>query len=141
MCTFLFETAPKDKIDFNIRITLVASETWVQVGSYFDLSYLLRSFVIKVDPTGLSAGVHTARIRAYDSADISKGTLFEVPITVIQPLTVDPTNNIINLNQSQQVFKASTICRYFIVVPKNVTWAGKFILFFPNLIFLKIFLL
>lgn len=55
------ETSPKDKIAFNIRATMVSSEPWVQVGSFLDLSYTSRSFSVKVDPTGLPPGVHTAR--------------------------------------------------------------------------------
>lgn len=44
-----------------MRLTLVPSEPWVQCGSFLDLCYSARSIVVKIDPTGLPSGVHTAR--------------------------------------------------------------------------------
>lgn len=54
-------SAPKKKIEFNVRCTMVPSEPWVKVASFLDLSYGSRSFVVCVDPSGLPVGVHTAR--------------------------------------------------------------------------------
>lgn len=54
-------SAPKSKIDFNKRLTLIPSEAWIQCGSYLDLCYSARAIVVKVGPTGLPPGVHTGR--------------------------------------------------------------------------------
>lgn len=117
--------SPKSKIDFNVRLTLVATESWVQCGSFLDLCYSARSFVVKVDPTGLRSGVHTAQIKAYESGDVEKGTLFEVPITIVQPIALDEKSNW-QINFNDAVCKPNTILRHFIKVPNNATWAGKF---------------
>ena len=59
--SYLSFAAAQKKIDFNINLTLVPSETWVQVGAFLALSYASRSFIVRVDPSGLPTGVHTAR--------------------------------------------------------------------------------
>lgn len=59
---FLFKNlASKSKIDFNMRLTLVPTEPWIQCGKFLDLCYSPRSIVVKIDPTGLPAGVHSGR--------------------------------------------------------------------------------
>lgn len=51
---------PKDKFNFNVRLNLIASQVWVQCGAFLDLSYGTRAIVVRVDPTGLQPGVHSA---------------------------------------------------------------------------------
>lgn len=63
------------------------------------------------------------RIRAYESGDIEKGTLFEVPITVVQPIELNPQSNW-KLDFETRVYKPNTITRHFVLVPNNATWAG-----------------
>lgn len=53
-------TDPKDKFNFNVRLNLIASQPWVQCGAFLDLSYGTRSIAVRVDPTGLQPGVHSA---------------------------------------------------------------------------------
>lgn len=108
-----------------MRLTLVPSVSWVQCGSFLDLCYSARSIVVKVDPTGLAAGVHSARIRAYESNDIEKGTIFEVPITVVQPITINESSNW-RISFGTAACKPNTILRHFIQVPSNATWAGQY---------------
>lgn len=55
------EVPPRDKINFNLRLTLVPTESWVQCGAYLDLCYQSRAIVVSIDPTGLIPGVHSAR--------------------------------------------------------------------------------
>lgn len=105
-----------------MRSTLVASEAWIRCGTFFDLSYTSRMFNVTVDPTALPPGVHTARIRAYDSANVARGILFEVPITVVVPHIVDPSvSNTFTI--APATYKASTITRTFLQVPAKCTWA------------------
>jgi tripeptidyl-peptidase II len=114
----------KEKIKFNVRLTLVPTTTWVQCGGYLDLCYQSRSILVKVDPTGLPCGVHKASIKAYDSQCIEKGVLFEIPVTVVQPIELSEEQNLVYA-PPEVICKPNTILRNFIVVPKNATWAGK----------------
>lgn len=64
------------------------------------------------------------RIRAYEAGDVEKGTVFEIPVTVVQPIMLDAKSNW-QLNFDSVVCKPNTILRHFIMVPNNASWAGK----------------
>lgn len=64
-----------------------------------------------------------ASIRAYECEDIEKGTLFEIPVTVVQPLILNPQSNWQHTFE-EAVYKPNTILRHFILVPSNASWAG-----------------
>ncbi|XP_058831362.1 tripeptidyl-peptidase 2 [Topomyia yanbarensis] len=114
--------SPADKIGFNVRLTLVATESWIQCGSFLDLCYSARTISVKVDPTGLAVGVHRASIKAFDSSCVDKSVLFEIPVTVVQPIVVDPKT--FEYTQSEAVCcKPNTILRNFFMVPKYATRA------------------
>lgn len=107
-----------------MRLALVPSHPWIEVGKFIDLCYTSRSFIVKVDPTNLQPGVYRGRVRAYDTvAGAEKGTVFEVPITVVQPYVVDPTRFEFQPSPSVVICKPNTIIRDFIVVPSNATYA------------------
>lgn len=112
-----------DKINFNIRLALIPSHSWIQVAKFIDLCYLSRSFIVNIDPTNLMPGVYKGSVRAYDtSSTAEKGVIFEVPITVVQPFEVDPfryefvPSNVV-------LCKPNTIIRDFILIPPNATYA------------------
>lgn len=117
------ETPPKDKINFNVRLVLIPSEPWVQCGSYLDLCYQSRTIEVNVDPTGLTPDVHSASIKAYDSKNIEKGVLFEIPVTVVQPEVQHDENSNIFFSGTPILCKPNTIIRKFLVVPNDATWA------------------
>lgn len=113
---------PSDKINFNIRLALVPSHPWIEVGKFLDLCYTSRSFIVKVDPTKLQPGVYRGRVRAYDTvAGAEKGSVFEVPITVVQPHIVDPSR--CEFQPAAVTCKPNTIIRDFVLVPSNATYA------------------
>uniref|UniRef100_A0A336M1F3 Tripeptidyl-peptidase 2 n=1 Tax=Culicoides sonorensis TaxID=179676 RepID=A0A336M1F3_CULSO len=114
---------PKSKLAFNIRCTLVSTVPWVHCGSFLDLCYTARSLAVKVDPTGLPAGVHTARVKAYDSSCVEKGTIFEIPITVVQPRALDVASQYEYSPKEAIICKPNTIIREFFMVPRHATWA------------------
>lgn len=118
------DVEPKKKIEFNMRITLIPSDNWIQCGSFLDLCYASRTVAVKIDPTNLPIGVHSASVRAYDSTNIGKGTIFEIPITVIVPILLD-TAKTKTVNFDTILYKSNTIARHFIYVPANATWAGN----------------
>ncbi|KAM7345588.1 tripeptidyl-peptidase II [Cochliomyia hominivorax] len=122
------EAAPKDKFSFNVRLNLISSQPFVQCGQFLDLCYSTRSLTVKVDPTGLPPGVHTAVIRAFDTSCVQKGSLFEIPVTVVQPSTVDCQETRLYQPMSQKSdgsieFQPNTIQRDFILVPPQASWA------------------
>ncbi|XP_008182784.3 tripeptidyl-peptidase 2 [Acyrthosiphon pisum] len=47
------------KINFQMSLCLTSDVSWVLVPKYLELMYMARNFNIKVDPSGLSPGVHT----------------------------------------------------------------------------------
>lgn len=119
---FIFKD-PSEKIKFNLRLALVPSHSWIQVGKFIDLCYTSRSFIIKIDPINLQPGVYRGCVKAYDTVvGAEKGTVFEVPITVVQPHEVNcsrydfiPSPNIV-------LCKPNTIIREFILVPPNASY-------------------
>ncbi|XP_065369346.1 tripeptidyl-peptidase 2 [Calliphora vicina] len=122
------EAAPKDKFSFNVRLNLISSQPFVQCGQFLDLCYSTRSLTVKVDSTGLPPGVHTAVIRAFDTSCVQKGSLFEIPVTVVQPHTIDCQETRLYQPVSQKSdgsieFQPNTIQRDFILVPPQATWA------------------
>lgn len=65
------------------------------------------------------------RIHAYDCSRIDKGSLFEIPITVVLPHFLKPEER--TFEPAEIEFQASTIQRDFIMVPNKATWAGIYI--------------
>ncbi|XP_017836992.1 tripeptidyl-peptidase 2 [Drosophila busckii] len=123
------EAEPKDKCNFNVRLNLVPSQPWVQCGAFLDLCYGTRSIVVRIDPTSLQPGVHSAVVRAYDTSNVQKGVLFEIPVTVVQPHVLDnvqvtPVFEPASMRPDKSVeFQPNTIQRDFILVPHKATWA------------------
>lgn len=52
---------PSVKINFNMKLSLVCSEPWVQVPTHLDLVNISRVLSIRIDPTSLAEGVHFTR--------------------------------------------------------------------------------
>lgn len=122
--SFFILLAPSDKINFNLRLALVPSHPWIEVGKFIDLCYSSRSFIVKVDPTNLQPGIYRGRVRAYDTiAGAEKGTIFEVPITVVQPFVVENSRREFQPDPATVLCKPNTIIRDFILVPHNATYA------------------
>lgn len=64
-------------------------------------------------------------IRAYDTSKVDKGPVFQVEVTVIKPIIMDPKRARAELAFDDVLFGPNTMKRHFIKVPKDVTWAGK----------------
>lgn len=86
------------------------------------MCYSARSIAVRIVPTSLQPGVHQAFIRAFDSDNVKKGHLFEIPITVVQPLEVLPQQMFIHPTETC-VFNPNTIMRRFFHVPTYATWS------------------
>ncbi|KAJ2672729.1 hypothetical protein IWW42_002680 [Coemansia sp. RSA 1085] len=111
----------KLKFDFEQRVLLVPSVSWVQVPNAIYVSSIGNTFTARVDPTQLEAGrLHTATIDAYDSDCVDRGPIFSVPITVTKPLKVDDSATV-ELGTIR--FRPADIARHFIGVPVGATRA------------------
>lgn len=77
-----------------------------------------------MDPTNLQPGVYRGRVRAYDTlAGADKGTIFEVPITVVQPHLIENSRYEFQPEPAVVSCKPNTIIRDFVMVPRNATYA------------------
>jgi len=52
-----------DKIAFSCRMALTSTAAWVDCPAHLELMNMQRQFTLKVNPTGLSTGVHFAEVR------------------------------------------------------------------------------
>ncbi|CAH0562147.1 unnamed protein product [Brassicogethes aeneus] len=112
----------EEKINFNLKLTLTCNAEYVSFPGYLDISNVARLFAVKIDVTGLTEGVHGTFINAYDSASISKGPVFRIPITVIKPKEFTGESKYI-ASYNKVLFKPNTIKRHYYVVPSGATWA------------------
>lgn len=109
------------KINFNMKLCLTCSATFVNHPSHLDLSNLTRGFAVKIDVSNLQPGVHNTTINAYDVANLSKGPVFRIPVTVIKPLEISAPKY--SCKFDNVLFKPVTIKRNFFSVPDFATWA------------------
>lgn len=113
---------PQTKINFGLHLALICKGEFVQCPAFLDLQNLGRTISVKIDPSGLTSGIHFTSIEAYDVSCVEKGPLFSIPITVVQPEEFSaPTPYELQWKSVQ--FKPNTIKRHFIVVPTYATWA------------------
>jgi tripeptidyl-peptidase-2 len=70
------------------RLALEASAPWVTGPTSLLLHAAPRTFELRVDPTSLPPGLHTAQLRVMDTTARWRGPLAVLPITVIRPLQV-----------------------------------------------------
>lgn len=110
----------KTKINFNLKLALVCDASYVSYPTHLDLSNVVRVFSVKVDTENLTYGVHATRIDAYDTANIKKGPVFKIPVTVIIPEELSPPKNSVTFTNVS--FKPNTIKRHFYVVPHFATY-------------------
>ncbi len=107
----------KQRIEFEMKTALEASESWVEVPDYFMLMHNGRSFKFTVDPTNLEPGVHTAMIHGYDVNNRDAGPRFSVPITVVKTLEKSST---VSLGELE--FENNEVKRFFLDVPEGASW-------------------
>ncbi|KAJ2723445.1 hypothetical protein GGI07_002647 [Coemansia sp. Benny D115] len=107
--------------DFEQRVVLTSSASWVSVPETIYINSTGANFNTKVDATQLEAGrLHVATIEGYDSANVDRGPIFAVPITVIKPQIVGRSACI---HFDGLRFDPTDIVRRFICVPTGSTQA------------------
>jgi len=116
------DVANDEKLNLNLRLSLVSSVSWVSVPDHLVLMNTVRSFNVKVDPRGLAHGVHYAEVSAYEISCPQRGPLFRVPVTVIKPNSVSDENHYV-YEMEEVKFKPGQVHRSFVHVPEGATWA------------------
>ncbi|KAJ2721392.1 hypothetical protein GGI07_004003 [Coemansia sp. Benny D115] len=107
--------------DFEQRVILTSSASWVSVPETIYINSTGINFNTKVDATQLEAGrLHVATIEGYDSANVDRGPIFTVPITVTKPQIVGRSACI---RFDGLRFEPTDIVRRFIGVPTGSTKA------------------
>jgi len=109
------------KVGFERRYRLESTAPWVRVVDHLLLVHGGRSFDLRVDPTVLGPGVHSAEIRGWDVALPEEGPVFRLPITVVRPLPVDPQAAM--AWQADLRLEPGALKRHFFAVPPGATWA------------------
>ena len=125
---FLNDKEPElgeSKVKFNMKFALTCDAAWVKHPEFLDLMYVTRRFLISIHSSGLTVGVHSTYVRAFDTAHPDKGTVFEVPVTVVvpEPLTVEGMRPTLTSPVPSVTFKPNQIQRHFVKVPEKATWA------------------
>lgn len=115
------ETQSQAKFDYEQRVTLVSSVSWVKVPESLYINSDGRVFNVKVDATQLAPGhLHVAVVQGYDSMNVDRGPIFTVPVTVTKPLDVGDAA-CVRFNDLS--FKPTDITRKFVAVPYGATRA------------------
>ncbi|XP_054709504.1 tripeptidyl-peptidase 2-like [Uloborus diversus] len=115
----------ESKINFQMNLKITCDATWVFVPANLTLMYSVRSFSIRIDPSGLPVGEYFAMgkyyIKGFDSACIEKGPVFHFPVTV---LISRKLNDGACWNVSSCTLPTGKVIREFIEVPAGATSAA-----------------
>eukprot|EP00112_Aurelia_sp_Birch-Aquarium-sp1_P025902 Seg888.11 transcript_id=Seg888.11/GoldUCD/mRNA.D3Y31 product="Tripeptidyl-peptidase 2" protein_id=Seg888.11/GoldUCD/D3Y31 len=111
------------KLNFDLRVCLVPSVSWISSPSHVALANSERTFMIKVNTDGLDHGAHYGEVHGFDLAHPNQGPLFRIPVTVIVPMSLEQNGNPSVLEETLLRMKPGQMRRYFISVPQGATWA------------------
>ncbi|KAI8069082.1 uncharacterized protein B0P05DRAFT_551505 [Gilbertella persicaria] len=108
----------KAKFNYDVRVALVASESWITVPDYVYLCSSGNTFQVKVDPTSLSESqFHYGQVLGYDTSAPERGPLFRIPVSVVKPTV--PTKGSIHYKSVE--YGPGDIVRRFVQVPEGAT--------------------
>ncbi|MEW5318316.1 MAG: hypothetical protein WDW38_009545 [Sanguina aurantia] len=110
------------------RVALTTTAPWLSCPSAVLMHHSGRSFEVRVDPTGLPAGLHYAEVLGCSVDEQAwQGPRFRLPVTIVVPLQVRKWEGVIIC-----VLRESVVCCRFrlpvaIVVPLQVRKLGRVI--------------
>jgi len=116
------ETQTK-RVEFEMRMNLKLADEdcdWINIPEHVVLMHNGRNFSIEVTPCDLESGLHTTHLIGYDSANPARGAMFKLPITVVKPKPIDPSDVAPNLGQMN--FAPAERKRFFITPPVGATY-------------------
>lgn len=106
------------KFDYDVRVALVASESWINVPDFVYLHSSGNAFQVKVDPTALSESkFHYGQVLGYDTSCPERGPLFHIPVSVVKPTV--PNQSFIQYKNVE--YGPGDIIRRFVHVPEGAT--------------------
>lgn len=119
------DASSEEKVGYERRFALStvpaeAASSWVTIPSFFLLVNGGRGFNITVDGSRLPEGLHFAKIVALDVDAPDAGPAFEVPVTLVKPLELEPDKNSISLGCHS--YTAGEVQRHFVTPPAGATW-------------------
>ncbi|KAL1115752.1 hypothetical protein AAG570_006042 [Ranatra chinensis] len=113
----------KEKLAFQMSLSLACDKDWVGHPAHVVMTNITRTIQVKIDPTGLPTGVHSASLEGYDVECPGKGPLFQVEITVVRPHVFPENCARPAVKHTGVHFKPGQIVREFILVPETVSYA------------------
>jgi tripeptidyl-peptidase-2 len=106
------------KFDYDVRVALVASESWISVPDFVYLHSGGNAFQVKVDPIALSESkFHYGEVLGYDTSCPERGPLFHIPVSVVKPTV--PNQGFIQYKNVE--YGPGDIIRRFVQVPEGAT--------------------
>lgn len=114
-------TRPETKTAFEMRVSLVATQPWIQVGAHTVLTHGGARFTIGVDPTTLEPGAYYGEVQGIDADHPDRGPLFRVPVTVVRSTKLQGDAPL--SHRESLTFEAGRLHRRFFIVPAGVEWA------------------
>ncbi|KAI8330140.1 hypothetical protein EDC96DRAFT_612213 [Choanephora cucurbitarum] len=108
----------KAKFNYDVRVALVATESWISVPDYLYLGSHGNSFQLKVDPTALSESkFHFGQVFGYDTSAPERGPLFRIPVSVVKPIVSSKGS----IQFKNVEYGPGDIVRRFVHVPEGAT--------------------
>ncbi|HED52769.1 MAG TPA: hypothetical protein ENJ00_01025, partial [Phycisphaerales bacterium] len=110
----------RDKVAFEMRLNLEATEPWVEVASFINLVYGGKTTDVRIDPTGLEPGAHFAEVLAYDADRPDAGPILRYPITVVRGIEVGPESG---YTWHETIDSGpGDLNKWFFTTPEDATW-------------------
>ena len=113
----------EQKCDFSMTLSLVSTNSWVDVPSMLYLTNSSRGFYASIDTKSLAPGAaHFSEILGYDQRNVDHGPVFRFPVSVLKPLELH------NGNANKYVFNdlkmsPGSVFRRFIRPPEGASYA------------------
>jgi tripeptidyl-peptidase-2 len=111
----------RERLSFERRYRLQSTAPWIQPAKFLFVNGGGSPFEVIVDPTHLESGVHAAEVLGFEEDQEELGPAFRLPVTVIRPLRLEPTNHL--SWAAEFPLKPGNIARRFFEVPQGANWA------------------
>ena len=106
------------KANFSRIVRLEASAPWIGIPPQMHLGARGTTLRMRIDPRGMTEGLHSEVIRAYDVTNAGTGAEFEIPVTVILPQSPSPRDT---ETSGSWNFRPGDVRRLFVNVPDGAS--------------------
>jgi tripeptidyl-peptidase-2 len=110
----------EEKIAYEVRMHLETTADWVKCPPKLLMVKSEKVITVSVDPSKLLPGVHVAFVNVYDEANMERGVLFRVPVTVCKPVVI--ARGVTDLDLGLLTFDVDSRIRDFIILPPGCTY-------------------